>query len=117
MPQYLLIAEFVDKRVGFIIGTFNDETEAKSFVEHVSDEFTSYSLNSSLEIPRHYFKKYQSYEITGDEYFTGCGRYVDRFSSSNGDLTISVIRYQGKFDAAAFIEYRNFFSVYGVKMN
>ena len=117
MPQYILIAEFVDKRVGFIIGAFNDETKAKSLVDHVSDEFTSYSLNSLLEIPLCCFVKYQSYEVRGDEYFTDCDRYRERFCRTNGDLTVSVIKCKGLFDAKAFIEYRNFFGVYGVMMN
>ena len=104
MPHYLLIAEFANKKIGFIIGTFENETEAKSLIDPIVDEFNPYSLNSLFEIPPRYYKKYQSYEITGDEYFTGCGRYMDRFCRSNGDLTVSVIKCKGLFDAKAFIE-------------
>jgi len=117
VPQYFLIAEFVNKKVGFIIGTFNNENDADSMIHQVIDEFTAYSLNSGLEIPSRYFRKYKSYEIKGDEYFTGCEKYRDRLSSSNGDLTVSFIRCKGRFDAKAFIEYRNFFNVYGAVMN
>lgn len=117
MFQYILIAEFADKRIGFIIGTFINENEATLWVDHLTDEFNSYSLNSLLEIPHRYFKKYQSYKIIGDEYFTGCDKYTPAVWSTNGDLSVSVIRCKGKFNTKAFIEYRNLPKYFGVMMN
>jgi len=115
MNQYILIAEFADKKKGFIIGTFSEEKEAKALVDDVYDELDS--LNSLLEIPPRYCKKSQSYKITKAEYFPTCDKYGDRFCRSNGDLSVFVIRCTAEFDAKAFIEYRNFFNVYGVMMN
>jgi hypothetical protein len=117
MSQYILIAEFSDKRIGFIIGTFINKNEAKYLVGDIYEEFESYSFNSLLEFSPHYSKKYQSYEITGDRYFPCCNKYADWFCSSNGDLSVSVIRCKGKFDTKAFIEYRNLPKCFGVMMN
>jgi hypothetical protein len=117
MPQFLLIAEFADKKIGFIIGIFEEENEARLLVDPVMKEFEAYSLNSLVEIPPYYYKKYQSYDFTGDEYFQSCKKYSDRYSSSNGDLTVNVIRFDGKFDFSAFLEYRNLPTYYGAMMN
>lgn len=117
MPQYLLIAEFAHKRIGFIIGFFNDENEARRLIDPVMREFEAYSLNSLFEVPPYYYKKYKSYDFTGDEYFQNCKKYSDRFSSCNGDLSVNVIRFSGKFDFKAFLEYRNLPTYFGVMMN
>jgi len=117
MPLYLLIAEFSNKRIGFIIGTYNSELIAGSLIKPLFEELEIYSLYSTVDIPRGYFKKYKSYEIKGDKYFSGCDKYMLKQTSSNGDLTFSVIRYNGDFDAKAFLEYRNFFKYYGEVMN
>ena len=117
MKQYILIAEYSIKHIGFIIGTYPSKVKAQALIKLLFEELEIYSLYSTIDIPRGYLKKYQSYKITGEEYFTGCDRYMVKLISSNGDLSISVIRCNSKFDARAFIEYRNFFKYYGEVMN
>ena len=117
MYQYLVIAEFSEKRLGFIVGVYDNEAKAKSLVNHVRDVLSVYSLNSPEEIPAFYFDNYQSYRnITGDEYFLGCQRYTQRLILTNGDLSVRVIKCREAFNLEEFIGYRNMIKCYGISM-
>ena len=59
--QCLVIAEFAEKRLGLIVGVYDNEAKAKSLVNHPADLLNVYSLNSQEEIPAFYFDNYQSY--------------------------------------------------------
>jgi len=117
MNQYLLIAEFSDKRLGFIIGAFDSESEAKFLIDIFHEDFTIYSLNSKLKIPANYYRTYQSYRITGDEYCGSCEKFSVRYIRSNGDLSVFIVRCEDGFDTKTFIEYRNLIKCYGIQMN
>ena len=108
MAQYLIIIEYVDPKTGFIIGTFNSEAKARSQVHPFWKTFEEYVCCSDGNISSiKYFHKYQSYRISGGDYFTGCDRYLDRQSMSNGFQTLLMIKCKGVFDFNDFIEFRN----------
>jgi hypothetical protein len=108
IPKYLIILEYIDQETGFIIGAFNSEAKARSQVNPFWKTFEEYVHCSDGNISSiKYFQKYQSYRIIGGDYFTGCDRYLDRQSMSNGFQTLSIIKCKGIFDFNDFIEFRN----------
>lgn len=117
MNQYLLIAEFSIKKLGFIIGSFNSESEVEPLIDIVRDDFDIYSLNSKVKIPAIYYRTYQSYRIMGDEYFSSCEKFSLRHDCTNGDLSVLVVRCKDGANIKTFIEYRNLIKCYGIHMN
>jgi hypothetical protein len=117
MNQYLLIAEFCNKRLGFIIGTFDSQSEARFIMDTVYNDFDIYSLNSKQKIPAVYYETYQSYKIQGDEYFGSCEKFSLRYISGNGDLSVFIVRCKDRFDVKTIIAYRNLIKCYGIHMN
>ncbi len=116
MKQYALVAEFANKKLGFIIGLYDNERKAKSLIDKVQDSFEIYSLNAPLEIPSFYFEHYKFYKITGDVYFTPCKRYSEKILCTNGDPGVMMIKFRGVFASDEFIGYRNLINCYGVRM-
>lgn len=117
MFHYILINEFKDKRIGYILGIYNSEEEAKSRANVLFEYFAKCYYNDDEHISLSSFPKYDSYEITGDDYFPHSERYTERQSISNGNQTVSVIRYQGEFEHKRFVEYRNIPKYDGIEFN
>lgn len=115
--EYVLIIEYADEQIGFILGTFHSEFEAKSMINHLFQEFENYYRYTEEELSPASFPQYQTYKITGDQYFYQCKKYIDRQSISNGNQTLTAIKCQGAFNVKAFIEYRNLPQYFGVMMN
>jgi len=105
--QYLIIVEYSQEKTGFIIGTYSSEAKAKLLVKPTWEEFEHHYRFSEDDLPPLFFRIYQSYQITGEEYFSGSEKYQDRQTLSNGFQTLSVIRCQGMFDFKEFVEDRN----------
>lgn len=108
LSDYVIIIEYVEEKAGFIAGTYSSEKDARPMVESIWKSFEDCYRYSDGDLTSiNPFQKYQSYKITGDDYFSGSDKYIYRQSMSNGFQTLSLIRCPGVFDFTDFIKHRN----------
>ena len=118
---FLISAEFVDRKKGFVKLFIIQRAEADKLRKKIFESFEPYSLGSTEPLPDELLESYTEYNIKYDPYFsTGNEKnreLILRSQTSNGDLSVSVIERVQKISILDFIEIRNQPFYYGFSLH
>lgn len=104
--KYIAIIEIHSLKRGYFVGEYETQQEANSFLERF-EEFQKYEFDFD-SIPPQMIESYIPYDITGEDYFAGdTENYMDRNSTSDGQLTLQVVKCKSQFDFDQFVRERN----------
>jgi len=104
--NYIVIIEIHSLKRGYFVSAFETEKDANSFLNRF-EEFQKYEYNFDM-IPEKIIEGYISYSITGEDYFAGItNNYMDRNTTSDGQLTLQVLSCKCQFDFDQFVNERN----------
>lgn len=103
---YIAIIESYSLKRGYFVKEYETQQEANSFLERF-EEFQKYEFNFD-SIPPKMIESCIPYDIIGEDYFAGdTENYMDRNSTTDGQLTLQVVRCKLQFDFDQFVKERN----------
>lgn len=102
--SYIVIIEIHSVKKGYLVGEYENEQDAKMSLKNFEEFLTLELVIDLLKL----LENYTSYSIIGEDYFAGdTENYMDRYSTSGGQLTLQIIRCKSQFDFEQFVKERN----------
>lgn len=115
--KYFVTIEFMSRKVGWIVYPFRTESNAVKFVEVNFSQFQYFRYDIDA-LPKHWVKDYFYYEFSGEDYLVGDSlSYIIMMDSSDGELSMTVIKSSLPFDPGHFITQRSQEAIYLIERN
>lgn len=104
--HYIVTIEYCSSKKGYLVYPFKSESDAANFVDNMFPEFQNYKYCSKL-IPEYLIKEHYQYRFKREDYvIINTIDYSDIASSSDGELTMCVIKCLLPFIPEHFLKVR-----------